>query len=310
MPIFSIEVFAKDRDVLISKIELVEKGDNVEIKNEPTFDSLEIHFSFRFKEVEDFVKYKVTIQNNDSVDYKIDHTGSFAASDYILYEYDFEDHSDVIKAGSTKVMYIVVKYNTEVPHDAFSDYKYVESNSVVIHLSNNNSIVNPKTFSNLFLFLFLLFVIGFTIFVIFYIKKMTFIFPVLVFISLVMPISIQAIESIQIKVNADIEIVSNPQFCYFDFDARTSNGLDFNKVQYYSYEEGMTWGEFVDSEYNTSTNFVWMDDFHWYLVPNAFVHCNTVDHFCVGSLEKISNRYSGTHQIIDSSQGCYTEEYE
>ena len=49
----------------IKSVELDTKSENTVINSEPTFNGLEMSYNLTFKEVNDYAKYKIVIENNE-----------------------------------------------------------------------------------------------------------------------------------------------------------------------------------------------------------------------------------------------------
>lgn len=194
----------------------------------------------KFFGVNDYIKYKVIVDNPTNKDYEITSDSDLNLGEYISYDYNYENSSNIIKKNSQMTMYINIKYNKEVPSNLFRNGVFNERNNITIDLGNNDrsSIVNPKTGNYLLVFIIMLIIIGVSIVVFSSFKNKK--YYCLVIISLLLPISIYAIEKIQINIDSNVIISSNPKFCY------TYEG----KKYYFEYEDGMTWGEYMNSDFN------------------------------------------------------------
>ena len=102
-------VFAKTPDIVIDNIEFVDKGSNTVILNEPSYNHLDINFDVEFNHVNDFVKYKVIVKNNDNDNYKIKNNFE-DQSNYITYELEMDN--DNLDANSSKEIIITITYKT------------------------------------------------------------------------------------------------------------------------------------------------------------------------------------------------------
>jgi hypothetical protein len=60
---------------------------------------------------------------------------------------------------------------------------------------------------------------------------------VLMIVALLMPLAVNALENINININANVEIDTIPRFC-------------INTDECYRFEDGMTWEEWINSDYN------------------------------------------------------------
>ena len=91
------------------------KGTTEEIDT-PSFKGLNVAFNVRFKNINDSIKYRITLKNKTNKDYKIsDEIESFQPSKYIKYEYEFDNNEKIVAKGTEKVLYVTLTYNNELP---------------------------------------------------------------------------------------------------------------------------------------------------------------------------------------------------
>lgn len=119
-------VHAKVADVSIKSIEMIEKNGNVEVIDAVTFDNLNINYNLLFRQVNDSVKYKITIDNNGQEDVYINNKGQISESEYITYDYIWDDNQNVIKANSEKTFTLSVTYKKPVETAKLENGKYSE----------------------------------------------------------------------------------------------------------------------------------------------------------------------------------------
>ena len=231
--------------VKISKIELIEKTDTVDILEEPTFEGLNINVHLNFSKVGEIVKYKVTVKNNSKKDYEMENSTKFNDKEYIKYEIALDEKNTVIKAGEEKDITLTISYIKEVPEDAFVDGKVTEKNSSVIVLSNNDEEKNPYTKSGIAIIIAIA-VLALIITITLISKKKALL--LLIIPVMLIPITIFALEKISINIKTDIVIdqykTARAYFC-------DETPTDF------IYRPGMTWEDFFDSElYENSDVFI------------------------------------------------------
>ena len=109
---FIPNVYAAD-NVSIESVTLDSKSDSAEVVNEASFEGLKIKFDVRFSAINDFVKYKVVIDNKSNQDYEISE-GSISDSQYIKYEYNFDDDNKIAEKNKKTTLFITIKYNKVV----------------------------------------------------------------------------------------------------------------------------------------------------------------------------------------------------
>ncbi len=281
-------------NVQISKVELVESSDGTVINAEPTASGLNLNFNITFGSVNDYAKYSVTIKNNDGEDYKISNTEP-TVSDYMKYEFVFEDDSNIIKANSEKKLNIVITYKQEVPQEELVDGKYTEINNVDVKLVNaitNEEINNPNTSDNILLYINLLLVSVILCGVAIKSKKVRKSVAVITLMLVALPLSVKALEEITIKLNTAVEISKEREFCFMD----SASSLD-NK--YFNYTSGQTWEQFLDNTENSQFFINDVDDFVFYKRNNNILFDGEIDTTPSNTLSSKPTIYSevGKHLV-------------
>ena len=197
---FSItNVYASD-GVTIKSIDLVDKSINTTEASKAKANGLSMDFDLKFKEVNDYAKYKIVVENKDSKDYKISVDSNFENSKYISYKYD---NADVLKANSDTEFYVTVTYNKKLDESNYVDGKYSEKNSAVLKLSDG--VNNPKTFNNSWS-LIILVVMCVTLIFLFKNKKNRGMNVLVLFSLLSVPLFVKAIDYLKITVNSNVVI--------------------------------------------------------------------------------------------------------
>lgn len=197
---FSItNVYASD-GVTIKSIDLVDKSINTTEASKAKANGLSMDFDLKFKEVNDYAKYKIVVENKDSKDYKISVDSNFENSKYISYKYD---NADILKANSDTEFYVTVTYNKKLDESNYVDGKYSEKNSAVLKLSDG--VNNPKTFNNSWA-LIILVVMCVTLIFLFKNKKNRGLNVLVLFSLLSVPLFVKAIDYLKITVNSNVVI--------------------------------------------------------------------------------------------------------
>lgn len=238
-----VPFMVKAQDVKIKEVELVDKTDGIEAEEKPEFENLKINFNLNFSKVDEFVKYKVIVENNADKDYEIDDTTSFSDGEYIKYEFSY-DGEKIVKSKGTKEFFITISYNKRVPLSEYVDGKFKEKNSMTINLSNETEEKNPYT-ATLPYIVVILAIISIILFVIaFKMKRSLMLTIAIVFF---MPAVIYALEKISIAIEANIEIEPRVETIKIkDYNCTVRNQYTENT---YEYIDGMTWTDIQESIY-------------------------------------------------------------
>ena len=194
-----------DGNISIESVTLVDKTETVSELSLPNVKDLSIGFDLSFVNVNDSAKYKIVIDNPTNKTYEISKESSFNSSEYLSYNYEFENDSNVVKKNSKYTMYITITYKKMVPDEQLVEGKYIENNSLAIDLSDE--VNNPETGVNLLKYILILLSI-IVLPLILYCRSKTINkkYLSIIILLLLIPIGIYAIEKLQIKVETQITI--------------------------------------------------------------------------------------------------------
>ena len=212
-------VYAEDScnpdSIEILSIDLIDNSKDVVEVNKASNSGNNVNVDLQVKSVGDNAKYKMIVKNTSNDDYEINKDALSIGSEYFNYSFETEDNSNIVKAGESKVVYLVVKYENEIPEEKInSNGLFVENKNLVVDLSNKDvpAIVkaiedNPVTSTGIALLVLVLFS-GIVLIVVkkTKVKKyMLLIAPVL----LLIPYTVYAICKCEIKVVSKIEVNTN-----------------------------------------------------------------------------------------------------
>ena len=142
---FGTNVKALDDSKLnIKSITLNEKTETTELLSEPSAENLGINSNVKFLLLGDFVTYKVTFENKDSADYKINLNNE---NEYFIYSLD----NNVIKANSETELLLTIKYNKVVPQSMLTNEQLHEESVVsgsLARVDNNITFTAEKEIDN------------------------------------------------------------------------------------------------------------------------------------------------------------------
>ena len=282
-------VSAQAEGVSIKSIELVEKSTGTTELASPRYEGLEVFFRVKFENLHDKAKYKIVIENKSDNKYEITTTNTFDGRDYMTYTYSFGEEGNIVNPKSSKTMYIEVSYSYEVPDNKYVNGKYSDENVMNILVDMDSSpttpttpttpteqdpdptdpeptttedpkptsetpkeekeIDNPTTGASLpWIIIISGLVIGLGIYLATQkklpLKKIS---GFIIAIGVSLPMIASAIEQLYVKVNVYVEI-EKQQVTMKAFTTTCTAGVEFQ------FEEGMTWLEFINSDYNTYFN--------------------------------------------------------
>ena len=145
------KVGAQTKDLKISNVEIKEKSSGV-TGDITSSSSDEINDTITFHKLNDYVIYKIKIDNNLDSDITIKTISDNNQNAYITYEYNKHENEVIDSKGSLELL-IKVKYSKELTDTTKRD----QTSSVRLSITyeengktkNTNLIINPKTYDNL-----------------------------------------------------------------------------------------------------------------------------------------------------------------
>lgn len=277
-------VFASS-NVQITSVELAEKATGTEILKDATYEELNVNFSIKFNDVNEYAKYKIVVKNTSSMDYEVDNNVSaLNESDYFHYTLTYDGNTNVVKPNEELVMYLTILYKNEVPDEKFSSGTFQEDNTMSLSLKTN--VANPNTTTTKIVLVAGIAIVALIVCTIMF-KKKTLL--VLVGIIAILPLTIYALEQITITVNSHIEVAGEAYFCDRDYNVAT-NEITYDVL--IKYQRGMTWGDFYNSEYISD----------WSSYSSAVFSENEEN---LTEKEVINISQNSTEIIKSKNNGCY-----
>ena len=278
--------------ITISSITLQNKSQNVNELSEATASGKNNNLDLSMSNVGDNIEYKILVKNDSNDDYELNNSSFNVSSNYIDYSIHTDDNSNIVKANSTKLVHLKVKYANQVPDDKFEEGSFSENKSMVVNLSTN-SIENPKTGIINYTLVLTLVLIASVVLEIMLRKKNFSTLIILIGIALIIPISIDALCKCELNINSKVQIEKS-YFCY-------------NNKQF-EFTEGMTWEEYYYSDYFKEEDWIHVeedDNFIWYDFPNVFIYNNGIQNgLQYNDIEKF-NRDGPVGILISNKKGCY-----
>ena len=223
-----LNVYAEENIELIS-VELQEKSPYVEINEEVSLDGNKIISNVNFFDEGDYVIYKFKIKNNDDKDYKIDEIFDNNDSEYLSFEYTYDEE---IGAKEEKEVLLKVTYKAILPYDATltptNEFNAVNEISVSIKLSEE--VINPSTFDKAHIYLVLEIVAVCGLLIIFIKLKKKNAVMLLIVALLLIPKNTNA--KIEFKINFTFKNTMNLKVNYLDQNWKTKITDSYNKLEF------------------------------------------------------------------------------
>ena len=230
--------------ISINSITIKDKSEQANEIEEATATGKKINLNLSMSNVGDNIEYKIVVKNASNDDYELDKKSFDINSDYIDYEFSSEDNSNIVKANSTKTLYLKINYKKEVPEGSFISGEYNDAKTMSFNLANdkdNDILKNPKTGVHYLLMIIILLSLSLITFLVLRKKKYIKILVIIIVSAFIIPISVYAICKCEIKIESNIKIE------YLNSYFRLCMGSSFGQSDVYiPYRKGMTWIEFDD----------------------------------------------------------------
>ena len=135
-------VYAEDscnkNDIQIESITLEETQGNVEETTTPTTTNNQVNLGLKMNVIDDTITYKLVIKNTSNQDYTFDKNS--LSTKYLNYGINYEDNSDIVKAGESKTIYLTVNYSNNPSTETLSGMQYFD-------VSTTTNIMNFLSFN-------------------------------------------------------------------------------------------------------------------------------------------------------------------
>ena len=202
--------------ITISSISVESKSDNVEELDKAVASGKKLNLNILMSEVGDTIKYKIIVKNDSKEDYLINKNSFNISSDYIKYTIESEGDTNIVKANSSKAVYLKVNYANEVPDNAFESGEYNDNKTMTINLSNSdiksvpNTIKNPNTgIQSYILILFIILFVSISTYILLRKKKYAKFMILIIVSAIIIPMSAYALCKFDIIVESNVNIVKH-----------------------------------------------------------------------------------------------------
>ena len=201
-------------DIKIESIVLDSTKGNIEETSDPNTDNNQVNLGLKMNVIDDSITYKLVITNTSNQDYTFDKNS--LSTDYVNYEITYEDNSDIVKAGESKVIFLTVNYSSKPSIDKLNNGVLMDNPKVTFNLQKEEAqtvieevvrkIVNPETKDVIGIFTLIL-IISLIISIVLFLrsKKVKYTF-LLILLFLLTSNIVKAICTCSLNVNVNLEI--------------------------------------------------------------------------------------------------------
>ena len=142
-------VNAKELNITIENVSIVENSDTVDVTLF-SYGNNEVLSNITFNNLEEYVKYNITIKNNDEDKYLIKSITDNNENDNI--EIRYEHSSEYIEPNGESVITMTIKYKKQLKN---VERISLDDISISIIFDDGEVVINPKTFDNINNYLFI-----------------------------------------------------------------------------------------------------------------------------------------------------------
>ena len=307
--------------VTIASITL-DQANNAKEESTATVNGNSINLNLNMYETGDSLSYRIVIKNDSNEDYTFDKNSINISSDYIDYVIESNDNSNIIKAKTAKAVYLNVIYKNPVPEDAYENGSFSDKVTMKVNLSSDGKISNPNTGVAYIIFIsFVVFLMAVMLLVFKKKKKVRSAFFI-IGLSLLVPISVNALCRCEFQINSTIKIehpIIEVRFmkCEFGEFASFSSPLSDYKLidKTYKVRKGMTMDDvFYNDEFRRLNPTYRVGDWPWGSAGKVF----PIEFYqCIHNKEYIE-RYSNMsdddlikyNTYWDNFDMCYDKQYD
>ena len=262
----TINVKAANNDFTVENISIEEKNETIKVSN-PSYNDNNIESTIEFNKTGDYVKYKIVLNNNTDIIYKIKDVKYDNSNEYINISYEYNNGE--INPHEQFELFVTLKYIDEVYSDELiynlddislkikmekiikeevtkEDSNIIEEEKVII---NDNSIPIPNTIDNIKEYLMILLIAIILILVLIKTKINIFIIPIILLLGIVN--YAKAESELEVVINIKNNII-NIDMNKFDSLINEEIGITKEKIKniYFVKEEDLP--NNVDGSFNIS----------------------------------------------------------
>ena len=271
--------------ISISSITVESKSDSVEELDEASASGKNINLNLSMSEVGDNINYKIIVKNDSNDDYELDKNSFNISSDYIGYILEAEDNSNIVKANSSKTMYLKFEYKTEVPEEEFESGTYNDNKTMTVNLSTGDTTNVPDTIKNpntgvqsYILVLIIILILSGTLYILLKEKKYVNFMVLLICTAIIIPVSVYAICNYEIRVESNI-IINKERYIAIKAYGNCSNNPDVHNTRM----NKLTWSKYLEENdmFDYSLNYIVRNvhDFNECLKSSGSTFANCLNSF-------------------------------
>lgn len=195
----------ESKGIIIESIELKNTIGNAEELSDASIKENKINLDLKLYDPGDSIEYNLKVKNTSKDDLFFDENSLKSNSNYIDYDFSYENNSNIIKSKETKLIKLKISYNNKIPEDKLVNDTFNDINQITLKLSDKE-IINPNTKNKSILFIFIICILCLIIFA-FYKHKISINHMLLLIgITIIIPNSVYALCNYNIEIETKIQI--------------------------------------------------------------------------------------------------------
>ncbi len=192
-------VYAEE-DIVVESITLDSKSKDAIINEEANVDNNSINLDVNLFYVDDFVKYKIVINNNTDNDYNLNINDN--SNEYLDYKFESSNGDNSISKHSNKEYYLTITYKKSVDKELFINNVYNSHNSIKVDLLVKEE--NPNTSIDSYIIVMIILLVLSIICLIYFKKKYSMYILLLLIVSI--PLYVYAELNREIVINIKVNL--------------------------------------------------------------------------------------------------------
>ncbi len=306
--------------ITIDSIELGNISGNAEELSDASVDGKKINLDLKLYDLGDSIEYVLSLKNHSNEDFYFDEESLKLNTDYIGYEFSYDDNSNIVKAGESKTIKLKVEYKNKVPTAQLVNDTFNDTNTMTLKLWNKGTINVPDTIKNsntgdrvIRYIVILILCVGICL-ILLKSKKSIKYMVLIIGAIIIIPMSVYALCKCDIEVESKVQITPKEKINTSLYETISENAvMDNKKSEFVSSDSGIIFsntssnsngkGIYIFSETsndlypiyyfrgNVDNNYVYFANYCWKIVRTT----NT------GGIKLI---YSGTNQGTESQPIC------
>ncbi len=219
IPFFIYAETCDENSITIKSVEMDNNIPSISEVSKQEIKDNNVSLNINMIEVGKTARYKIVLENNSTSNYEIG--SNDVSTDYIDYSIKTDDDSKVIKAKSTKVVYIEASYKNEVLPDDYDSGVFKANQSVQLSLSKSDAI-NPNTGNVYIICAVAIFLMsGMALYVLLKNKAYSKILIITAIAVSIVPLCTYALCKYNININLNINLIK-PKTAMFDLGAKVN----------------------------------------------------------------------------------------